>query len=460
LKKLRHFLASIAGRKPAEKDNVPVLHSSASAAGYVAGNLITFNDNGAWCWYQDPRAVVDVTNGKIIVGSVAAPEGPNGKKRRGNVEAAIYDITTGVCKVVVLHERLQADDHNAPAFFIRPDGRYLAVYTKHNCEKRAYWRISTRPHDADNWEPEKTFSLAGRIGKSRITYSNLHFLSAEKRLYNFLRGINHDPTIMISVDDGNTFSYAGKLFTKTLIGYSNAYVKYASNGVDRIDLICTEHHPRDFNNSIYHGFIRGGKLHTSDGSVTDGNVFSDQGRSQTHLTRVFAADSVWNGETMTHAWTTDLRLDQEGHPVALITCRANDIPENSNYDDHRFFYARWDGRQWIVHQVAKAGPCLWRKEEDYTGLGSIHPHHPDTLYLSTPIDPRDEAPLAHHEIFKGVTKNGGASWQWMPVTENSGVDNLRPYIPVWDAEHTAVIWFCGTMTASQHYHTAMVGIIE
>ena len=460
MKKIRHFLARTTGRKSAEQDNVPLSPASASVAGHVAGKLITFNDNGAWCWYQDPRAVVDKVNNTIIVGSVAAMEGPDGEKRGGNIEAAVYDITTGVCNVVVLHKRLQADDHNAPAFFIRPDGRYLAVYTKHNCEKRAYWRISARPHDAGSWQPEKTFSLAGRIGKSRITYSNLHCLSTEKRLYNFFRGINNDPTMMRSSDNGNTFSYAGKLFTQTLKGYSNAYVKYASNGVDRIDLICTEHHPRDFNNSIYHGFIRGGKLHTSDGSVTDGNVFSDRGRSQTHLTRVFAADSVWNGETMTHAWTTDLRLDQDDHPVALITCRANDIPENSTYDDHRFFYARWNGRQWIVHPVAKAGPCLWRQEEDYTGLGSIHPHHPDTLYLSTPIDPRNESPLAHHEIFKGVTENGGASWRWTPITENSGVDNLRPYIPVWDAEHTVVIWFRGIMTASQHYRTAMVGIIE
>ncbi len=460
MKKIRHFLARATGRKSAEQDNVPLSPASASVAGDVAGKLITFNDNGAWCWYQDPRAVVDKVNNTIIVGSVAATEGPDGGKRGGNIEAAVYDITTGVCNVVVLHKRLQADDHNAPAFFIRPDGRYLAVYTKHNCEKRAYWRISARPHDAGSWQPEKTFSLAGRIGKSRITYSNLHCLSTEKRLYNFFRGINNDPTMMRSSDNGNTFSYAGKLFTQTLKGYSNAYVKYASNGVDRIDLICTEHHPRDFNNSIYHGFIRGGKLHTSDGNVTDGNVFSDRGRSQTHLTRVFAADSVWNGETMTHAWTTDLRLDQDDHPVALITCRANDIPENSTYDDHRFFYARWNGRQWIVHPVAKAGPCLWRQEEDYTGLGSIHPHHPDTLYLSTPIDPRNESPLAHHEIFKGVTENGGASWRWTPITENSGVDNLRPYIPVWDAEHTVVIWFRGIMTASQHYRTAMVGIIE
>lgn len=460
MQKIRCLFARLIGGKTAEKGDVPLSQTSASYQENVAGKLIIFNDNGAWCWFQDPRAIVDTISGTIIIGSVAAREGPDGKKRRGNVEAAVYDIKTGTRKIVVLHKRLQVDDHNTAAFFIRPDGRYLASYAKHNYEKCSYWRVSTHPHAATSWQREKTFDWTRLIGKANITYSNLHYLSVEKRLYNFLRGISTDPTIMLSSDEGNTFSYAGKLFTETLVGYVNAYTRYVSNGNDRIDVICTEHHPRDFNNSIYHGYIKGGKLHTSDGRVVDDNVLDDKGHSQTELTRIFAANSIWGKETMTHAWTTDLRLDRDGNPVALFTCRANDIPENSNFDDHRFFYARWNGREWIVHQVAKAGPCLWRREEDYTGLGSIHPHHPDILYISAPIDPRDESKLKHHEIFRGVTKDGGATWQWTPITENSTLDNLRPYIPIWDENHTAVIWFRGRMTSSQHYNTAMVGIIE
>jgi hypothetical protein len=37
----------------------------------VKGNLVQFNDNGAWCWYQVERAVIDVEGGKLIVGSDA-----------------------------------------------------------------------------------------------------------------------------------------------------------------------------------------------------------------------------------------------------------------------------------------------------------------------------------------------------------------------------------------------------
>jgi len=61
----------------------------------VAGNLIQFNDNGTWCWFQDERAVVDVGGGKIVVGSVASASGRGGSPREGDVEASIFDLANG-----------------------------------------------------------------------------------------------------------------------------------------------------------------------------------------------------------------------------------------------------------------------------------------------------------------------------------------------------------------------------
>ncbi len=92
---------------------------------------VLLNDNGAWCWFQDERALMDPANNTLLVGSVAAPEGPGGERRGGNIEVAVLDLATGKSQVHVLHEQLESDDHNAPALLIRPDGRYLAVYAKH-----------------------------------------------------------------------------------------------------------------------------------------------------------------------------------------------------------------------------------------------------------------------------------------------------------------------------------------
>jgi hypothetical protein len=437
--------------------------TAAAAKDSVAGQLITFNDNGAWCWYQDERVIVDPANSKLLIGSVGNKAGTGGQDRDGNIELAVYDLASGACERVVLHERQEADDHDAPAILIRPDGRYLAVYVRHNHDKLTRWRVSSQPHDASHWEEEHTFDWSqppASIGANNATYSNVFYLPAEKRTYDFVRSVNRDPSCLVSTDDGSTWSYGGKLLTDKNVGYVNGYVKYTSNGKDRIDFTTTEHHPRDFNNSIYHGYVQGGKTHKSDGTVVDENILDATAPKPADLTAVFTAGTKVNDELMTHCWTTDLTLDADGHPRALFTCRANDMPENSNFNDHRFFYARFDGAKWNVHQLAKGGARLWKSEEDYIGGGSIDPEHPDTLFISTPIDPRDDSKLAHHEIFKGVTADGGTSWNWTPITRNSTLDNLRPIVPKWDAQHHGVLWLRGTMSRSQDYNMQVVGLIE
>ncbi|SEE72115.1 BNR-4 repeat-containing protein [Ruania alba] len=426
-------------------------------------DIHTFNDNGAWCWFQDERALIDPATNTLMIGSVAAAEGPGGDERSGNIELAVTDLASGSTEIVVLHEQLEVDDHNDPALWIRPDGRYLAMYTKHKTDDQQRWRISTRPHDATQWGPEHTFDWTELTGGRGATYSNLHYLADEDRLYAFVRAINDDPSILISDDHGETFRYGGKLFTRPKIGYVNGYTRYASNGTDRIDLITTDHHPRNYDNSIYHGYIRGGSLHRSEGTVVDSSVLDPEAPSQVELTTVLATGTVLTDSPLTHAWTTDIRQgkdSQSGQIAAVLTARANDEPENSNFSDHRFVYARHDGAAWQVFPLAKAGANLLPHEEDYTGLASIDPYDLDSLYLSAPIDPRDGAELAHHEIFHGRTSDGGATWEWTPITEDSGADNLRPIVVPGDPTTLAVTWFRGSMTASQHYDCRVVGIVS
>jgi hypothetical protein len=49
----------------------------------------------------------------------------------------------------------------------------------------------------------------------------------------------------------------------------------------------------------------------------------------------------------------------------------------------------------------------------------------------------------HHEIFRGTTADGGLTWNWLPVTENSTADNLRPVVPQWKDSRTALVWMRG-----------------
>jgi hypothetical protein len=433
------------------------------AADLVDGTLIQLNDNGAWCWFQDPRMVIDRTNNTVLISSIAGSQGTGGGNRGGDVDIVTFHPDTAQTTRSVLHRGLHPqDDHNAAALLIRPDGRYLAMYSRHNRDNLSHYRISTRPHDATDWGTERTFDWSHAIAaaevNSHVTYSNLFYLPAETRAYNFSRALNDDPSILVSDNQGDDWTYSAKLLTEKKLGYVNGYTKYASNGIDRIDFLTTEHHPRDFNNSIYHGFIKGGKLYRSDASVVEQNLFASSGHSQTELTKAFAAGSIFAGEKMTHAWTIAISIDARGNPYALISARANDDPENTHFQDHRFFYIRYDGRQWQTHQLAKAGAGLWDAEEDYTGLAALNPTNPNEVFISTTIDPRDDSRLSYHEIFQGTTEDEGQTWTWRPITQNSTVDNLRPLVVAWDRDNSLIAWFRGTMSRSQVYDCAIVGI--
>ena len=97
-------------------------HAEAGApeetADYVAGTLIVFNDNGAWSWFQDERAIVDSVAGTLLAGSVSNKAGDGGAARDGTVELAVHSLETGATHVVALHERFEGDDHDAPALMI------------------------------------------------------------------------------------------------------------------------------------------------------------------------------------------------------------------------------------------------------------------------------------------------------------------------------------------------------
>src|SRR5262245_30358867 len=89
---------------------------------YVAGALIQLNDNGAWSWFMDERAIVH--EGKLIVGSVRAVRdfhGGEADPNWGNVELAVYDMERGEAQRVVLDPHFEQDDHDNPAFLSLPD---------------------------------------------------------------------------------------------------------------------------------------------------------------------------------------------------------------------------------------------------------------------------------------------------------------------------------------------------
>ena len=434
--------------------------------GQPAQPVIVFNDDGGWCWFEDERAIVH--KDRLLIGSVTA--GVHDSARCGNIEVVTYELSTGRKRLDVLHPNLSGgpdnryDDHNSPVFLARPDGRILTVYAKHGLENHFYYRISVKPGDPSAWQPERTFTPSTT---SRITYSNLLWLGGENggkgRIYDFFRGLDgrNKPSCVWSDDQGETWK-AGNVFIDVPGQFPHRpYMKYVSNGADTVHVFYTDGHPQEFKtNSNYHIYSKDGTLYKSDGvqirTLAEGLKDSAEG------TRIFPG----NAENI--AWTSDIHLDCEGRPFVAYTVRKAPAGALARHvgEDHRYHYARWDGKRWIDHEIAYAGSCLYTSELDYTGNITLDPDDADTVYISTNVQPKSGLPLRsnadgkqHFEIFKGTTTDGGASWSWKPITVNSSADNLRPLVPIWPGNRVAVLWLRGTYRTYTNYDLAVVGII-
>jgi hypothetical protein len=433
---------------------------------FVAGTLVELNDNGAWSWFMDERAVVH--EGRLVVGSVRAVKDFKGGQADpdwGNVEVAVLDIGTGKVGKTVLHRHYEQDDHDGPSFFPLKDKRLLAVYTKHGVERKVYWSLS-EPSDPLKWSEPKVFETPGREAAAfrgdNATYSN-SFRFPDGKIYNFFRGFDYDPNYMVSEDDGRSWRYGGR-FLKGRDGYG-PYLKYAYDDASgALHFVTTEDHPRNFDNSLYHGMLKGGEIRTSDGRP----LGTLSGNTEVQL-NTRDVTKVFQGDADNVAWMVDVELDRERRPVILFSVQKDGRgkPRGQGGADHRFHQARWDGRTWVQREIAYAGARLYPGEDDYTGLGAIDPRDPDVVFISTDADPTTGRPLIsaadgkrHHEIFRGASGDGGRTWAWESVTANSTADNLRPLVPKWDDARTALVWMRGGYANNRGaWTTAVVALV-
>ena len=196
------------------------------------------------------------------------------------------------------------------------------------------------------------------------------------------------------------------------------YVKYASDGKKRIDLVFTDGHPRiEEHNGVYHCYYQAGAFWRSDGSkICDEKDLPFAPHQATQIYK----PSFDQGR----AWLADVTLDKKGRPFILYTRHPSEV-------DHRYHYAWYDANknEWIDREICKAGkwfpqtqPGEKEREEHYHGNLTIHPTKTNTIYLSRQINGR-------FEIEKRTTRNKGRSWKIEPITSNSEFDHVRPYVP-------------------------------
>ncbi|MCA9236479.1 MAG: BNR-4 repeat-containing protein, partial [Planctomycetales bacterium] len=230
----------------------------------AVGEPVVINPNGGWSWFGDERAVIDPQRGVLYVGSLANRFGAGGKDKDGDVEVTRVDLATGAATIDVLHDALLSygggDDHNVASLLVLPDGRVLAAYTGHNNDACTFFR--TFDPDSQTWSDERTFDWNAAIPGGcdfGCTYNNLFTLPGDGTVVNISRNHHRCPNVIVSHDLGESWEYAGQLLAPAAVEgergtYVNGYLKYAARG-DRIDLLATERHPRNYSNSLYHGYL-------------------------------------------------------------------------------------------------------------------------------------------------------------------------------------------------------------
>lgn len=378
---------------------------------YAEDYAFATND-GAWCWFSDPRAIY-VNN--IIVGGFVDKE--------GSIWAFSYNPATQERKQHKLYDKLDYDDHANPSVMQLPDHRVVIFFSAHGGTNKSpiYYAITHKPADISSWSEVQTIDpqMEGKLG---VCYSNPVMLSDENnRTYVFFRGRNFKPTF-VATDNFKEWS-APKTIVVNDPRYGREgrpYMKITTNHKNKIFFAFTDAHPRDrATNSIYFMMYKDGKLCGADGRVISESM--DQPISPNKTDMVYDAT-----KTFDKAWIWDVAYDKEERPV-LVYARFSEID-----GAHSYWYARWNGSEWENHLITHAG--LWFQRNDYNNKsnierennysGGVYLNHedPSVVYTSRPIN-------NVFEIEKWTfTGKGKEKWLTEAVTKDSERDNVRPFV--------------------------------
>ncbi len=433
----------------------------------LPGNALPIAPDGAWTWFNDERAIFH--QGSLFAGYVKG-DGQYGITRYDPDTNTSYDM------IISTSASRQQDDHNNPSITVLPDGKLLALYTKHIAEPRFYQRTSLVPLPSTlaDWGPE-----IPRTVPANNTYNNTYLLSDESnRIYNFHRCINFNPTITVSDDLGNSWLPSVQ-FISVGAGGVRPYPRYCSNGTNRIDLIYTDGHPRDVNNSVYHMYYQGGNFLKTDGTVIDAydNLPLDHEAGERGSVIYQYSNSAWGpGDgpddwiPTGRGWTWDVHYGKDGHPVCVFQVQVDNVTGSGwNHDRIYYYYARWTGTEWQKRFIAQAGRPLYSGEDDYGGGMTIDPENPNVIYISSnAANPFDLSSIStvplrqneRYEIWRGVTPDGGLTFEWEQLTTASPADNLRPIVPADHGYDRSLLWFHGTYSTYTSFSTSVLGLLE
>jgi len=416
-------------------------------------DFISITKDGMWTWYGEPKAVY--FEGKYRRTYMTWTQ------RSGTKGIAYYDHDTKDTMVRDLPKMpYGGDDHNHPSIIMRPDGKILIFCTGHDGTEVTEL-ISKNPEDITEWEP-----AIYPASKSWFCYPNAIFLKDEGdsgRFYLFFRDSLQEPWFTTSDDWGRTWKNP-RYHLFHVSTYPNSaykpYVKYASNNKDEIHIVI-ERQNRQGNAAekpIYFAKYKKGVFYSVDGKQIA--TINQLPLLDTQLDTIFYAYRFGCSNTC-----YDVAIDSFGNPVIVMDMfKGTDI--------NIYWYMRWTGKSWYKRPLINSGAYRGAQSGFAAGITLDH-ENPNILYMcrqilkeaATPFNIMDTSYTNYtnnlsaskwividsvHELDKWVTKDGGVTWDTIPITRNSANKNFLPCVPRNHKEANArvnLIWLNGIYTS-------------
>ena len=307
------------------------------------GNVVT--DEGAWCWFADPRALhyenEEGTINSTYIGYIDV---------HGNIKATQHNFVTGVTNEVLIRSYFQPDDHDNPSFLILPDERVMIFYSRHTDEACFYYRISTKPGDITSLGDEVRLNT-----QYNTTYPSPFILSDDPdHIYLCWRGINWHPTIgrLTMPDENDQASFDWGPYQMVQSTAARPYCKYNSNGKDKINLTFTLGHPdNEYPNYVFYSYV---DVNTKQLKDIAGNTMSTiangpLGVNQTSFPTSYP-NAVVDSPSNKRDWVWQTTSDTDGNPVIGM------VQISYDKSSHDYYYAKWTGSEWRKNLSSK-----WRR---------------------------------------------------------------------------------------------------
>ena len=134
-----------------------MLLSLPTARTYAFCSSLVTNE-GAWCWFADPRSLhYENTSGTInstYIGYIDV---------HGAIKATQMNFITGKRSEVLIRSYFQPDDHDNPSFLVLSDERIIVWHGRHTDEPRWYYRISKKAGDITTLGAEHFITLSANV---------------------------------------------------------------------------------------------------------------------------------------------------------------------------------------------------------------------------------------------------------------------------------------------------------